>query len=192
MTVATSNKAYWWKDSAGKWHFHKKGAVVAPGAVKTSTTKPAGVGHGEMATGVTPTKPSKPSNNPLSNPPKPTSLLPPNPKPPVTSPGQSVPTTSTTSSRENSKAALAKVGLSPKENAKEVWKSGYTGGSAGTKKSGSGSVAGATRKPLGAISGLQSNAGRGRAAVNSGQGSAKVYDDAKSRLLKKSKQKRYR
>lgn len=179
MTV--KGRGYWWKDKSGKWHFEAN-KVAHNDAVETSQTKPSNI-----PANVTPTKPAGGATTQLPTKPKPT-LVGTSTRPvanPVTS------TTGEVSSRSAAKAALAKVGLEPNENAKAVWKSGSKSVPkatqvVGTKKSGS-KAGGAKKASLSSLSGVSRSAGQGRAQVDSGQGSRKVYDDAKSRLIKKRK-----
>lgn len=192
------NKSYWWKDKSGKWHYHKPGTAPATGYTDTSTTKPTGaatVSTGATASGGRPTtSTTKPDVSVSGTPSGPTRV--PNPK----DPGFYKPNQVQSGTRPNQlPAATQSTGMTKnsyvppgggKAQAKADWKAGWQP----SDKSGGNKSSGAAPKVKSLSSLAQSKSlnppsggGKGLDMVNSGRGSRKVYDDAKSRLLKKKK-----
>jgi hypothetical protein len=209
--MPTKQKSYWWRDKSGRWHYHKPGTPPARNAVDTSTTKPSNIPEGVTPTkptggssGTTQTKPSRyPVKPPISTA-TPTDgstasggrpvLGGTTPKPPQTvDPGFYRKDQRVTGKTRDS--AVYSPGNTP-------WKSNLNSPSASpsalTAKQGTGTQdrkgvskgqVKQSNKPVtlgrkGSV-GRKTTGGSGLEAVNAGQGSRKVYDDAKARLLKK-------
>lgn len=183
------SKSYWWKSGDGKWHYHKPGTPPATNAVETATSKPTGatsVSTGATASGGRPATSVgqsvdpgfyKPTPKPVPSGGKPTQL--PQPMTPVGGSAGSKMTPPPGGGKAQAKADW-KAGWQPSD------KKSDSKSSVNVKRDGN-----LTKSKIGVTVGRKGSVGRkntggsGLTAVSAGQGSRKVYDDARTRLLKK-------